>query len=182
MKEHTLILLLFLVISIAIMGLFLVIFQSSKIENETGMQNPKKKRFFFFIILASILLVLLSITIPKSPYFQYADNSPAKVVYIAAQQYVFLSSFQAITLDNINTEAIEVPANEVIEFRVTSLDVNHGFAIYNDKAELVTQTQAMPGYINKLRWKFTEPGKYNILCLEFCGGGHSFMRSSFTVK
>ncbi|MCO5231654.1 MAG: hypothetical protein M9958_10925 [Chitinophagales bacterium] len=182
MKDHLFILLLFLAISTAIAGLFLFIFQSSRIENETGMQNPKKKRFFFFIILAAILLVLLSITIPKSPYFIYADKSPAKVVYVAAQQFVFLTSYQAITLENITTEAIEVPANEVVEFRVTSLDVNHGFAIYNDKAELVTQTQAMPGYINKLRWKFTTPGKYNILCLEYCGGGHSFMRSSFTVK
>lgn len=74
------------------------------------------------------------------------------------------------------------PANELIEFRVTSFDVNHGFAIYDPSNKLIAQTQAMPGYVNRLRWKFSEPGNYNILCLEYCGMAHQGMRASFTVK
>ncbi|MBS1668376.1 MAG: hypothetical protein JST58_13450 [Bacteroidetes bacterium] len=78
--------------------------------------------------------------------------------------------------------SIELPVNKVVEFRVTSFDVNHGFAIYDQSNKLIAQTQAMPGYVNRLRWKFTEPGNYTIFCLEFCGMGHQIMRSSFTVK
>ena len=83
---------------------------------------------------------------------------------------------------NLSSEAIELPANGLVEFRVTSLDVNHGFAIYNHENRLITQTQAMPGYVNRLRYKFSEPGIYNIFCLEYCGMAHQVMRSSFTVK
>jgi hypothetical protein len=38
--------------------------------------------------------------------------------------------------------------------------VNLGFAIYDPDFEIVAQTQAMPGYINVLRYTFTEPGTY----------------------
>ncbi|MBS1485974.1 MAG: hypothetical protein JST43_00190 [Bacteroidetes bacterium] len=129
------------------------------------------------------MIILLLVTIPKSPYFLFTGENPSKVVYVAAKQYSFTLSSSAIDPQNpVSTEAIELPAGQPVEFRVTSLDVNHGFGIYNERAELVTQTQAMPGYVNRLRWEFTEPGTYNILCLEFCGAAHSFMRTTFTVK
>ena len=185
MKEHTFILALFLVSAIAIGLLFFFFYQSSLPSSSKGegMNNPGKKRAFFAFILAFILVVLLSVTLPKSPYFLFADQSPSKVVYVAARQYLFNLSYQLIKPDGaLPMEAIELPVDETVEFRVTSFDVNHGFAIYNERAELVAQTQAMPGYVNRLRWKFSEPGTYNILCLEYCGAAHPFMRASFTVK
>jgi cytochrome c oxidase subunit 2 len=45
----------------------------------------------------------------------------------------------------------------------------------------VTQTQAMPGYVNKLYHTFTKPGKYQILCMEYCGAAHHFMVTEFEV-
>ncbi len=41
----------------------------------------------------------------------------------------------------------EVAAGEPVELRVTSTDVNHGFAIYDGAGRLVAQTLAMPGSI-----------------------------------
>ena len=75
-----------------------------------------------------------------------------------------------------------VLAGQEVEFQVTSADVNHGFAIYKNKTRLLAQTQAMPGYVNKLRYKFTEPGEYEVLCLEYCGLAHHGMSAKFTVK
>ncbi|MCC6717038.1 MAG: cytochrome oxidase [Acetobacteraceae bacterium] len=68
-----------------------------------------------------------------------------------------------------------------IEFRVTSADVNHGFAIYAPNNLIVAQTQAMPGYTNKLLHTFDEPGTYRLLCLEFCGVAHHVMEAEFEV-
>ena len=75
----------------------------------------------------------------------------------------------------------QVTVGEVVEFDVTSHDVNHGFAIYNPDGELVTQTQAMPGVTNKLLHTFSEPGTYAVLCLEYCGLGHAQMRAEIHV-
>ena len=74
-----------------------------------------------------------------------------------------------------------VKAGEVVEFEVTADDVNHGFAIYQNKHRLVAQVQAMPGYVNRLRVIFTEPGEYEVLCLEYCGLAHHGMRAVIKV-
>jgi cytochrome c oxidase subunit 2 len=75
----------------------------------------------------------------------------------------------------------KVVAGQPVEFHVTSKDVNHGFAIYDPDLRMVAQTQAMPGYENVLRYTFTEPGTYQILCLEYCGIAHHDMKTDFTV-
>lgn len=68
-----------------------------------------------------------------------------------------------------------------VEFHVTSQDVNHGFAIYGPDGRIVTQTQAMPGYTNRLIHTFAQPGKYRVLCLEYCGLAHHGMVTGFEV-
>lgn len=74
-----------------------------------------------------------------------------------------------------------VKAGQLVEFEVTATDVNHGFAIYKDKSHVVAQAQAMPGYVNKLQVRFTEPGDYEVLCLEYCGLAHHGMRAVIKV-
>jgi cytochrome c oxidase subunit 2 len=68
-----------------------------------------------------------------------------------------------------------------VEFRVTSEDVNHGFAIYAPDGRIAIQTQAMPGFDNKILYTFTTPGKYMVRCLEYCGLGHAPMVTEFDV-
>ena len=71
---------------------------------------------------------------------------------------------------------------ETVQFRVSSADVNHGFAIYDPADRIIAQTQAMPGYINELNVAFTEPGTYRIMCLEYCGLAHHAMIANFIVS
>ena len=70
---------------------------------------------------------------------------------------------------------------QTAEFHVTSKDVNHGFAIYDPQMHIVAQVQAMPGYTNVLRYTFTEPGVYRVLCLEYCGVAHHEMSAEINV-
>lgn len=74
-----------------------------------------------------------------------------------------------------------VQAGRPAEFRVTSSDVNHGFAIYGPDGRIVAQTQAMPGYTNKLLYTFPGPGTYTVQCLEYCGLGHAPMTAAIQV-
>jgi cytochrome c oxidase subunit 2 len=64
---------------------------------------------------------------------------------------------------------------------VTSADVNHDFAIYAPDGRIVVQTQAMPGFVNKILYTFDKPGTYKIRCLEYCGLGHDVMAADLTV-
>jgi len=74
-----------------------------------------------------------------------------------------------------------VRAGQLVEIRVTGTDVNHGFGVYDTNDRLVTQTQAMPGYTNVIRYTFTTPGTYRVRCLEYCGLGHHTMVTQLTV-
>ena len=74
-----------------------------------------------------------------------------------------------------------VPAGVPVEIRVTGRDVNHGLGVYDVNNRLVTQTQAMPGYTNVIRYTFPTPGTYRLLCLEYCGLGHHTMTKTLVV-
>ena len=75
----------------------------------------------------------------------------------------------------------QVPAGTRIRFDVTSIDVNHGFGLYDPHGHLIGSVQAMPGYHNKLDLTLGEAGVYRIRCLELCGLNHSTMQDTFTV-
>lgn len=154
-------------------------------------QNLDVKRAYalrraFFFVAATLLLVVLAATIQYTPYAA-ADATADRIVYVAARQFDFAFSLEPIvsTADLANVDVLkrlELPAGALVEFRVTSLDVNHGFGLYGPTRQVVAQTQAMPGYVNRLRVRFDEPGQYYVFCLEYCATGHHLMRSRLVVK
>ncbi len=74
-----------------------------------------------------------------------------------------------------------VPAGTKVRFDVSSIDVNHGFGLYDPRGHLIGSVQAMPGYHNKLDLTLAAPGVYRIRCLELCGLSHSTMEATFRV-
>jgi cytochrome c oxidase subunit 2 len=74
-----------------------------------------------------------------------------------------------------------VPAGTRVRFDVTSVDVNHGFGLYDPHGHLIGEVQAMPGYHNKLDLTLDSAGTYMIRCLEFCGLNHATMEGRFVV-
>ncbi len=124
-------------------------------------------RLFAFALIAGAFIALL--TMAPWPH----DARAAEVtrhIDVKARQWAWeLSDTQA-------------KVGEVIEFRVSSEDVNHGFALYDENLKVVAQIQAMPGFVNKVRYRFDTAGKYQILCLEFCGTAHHGMVAEFLVE
>jgi cytochrome c oxidase subunit II len=106
------------------------------------------------------------------PYINTLPQLPAAAVQtsqVVAQQWSW-----SIKPDNFKV-------GQTVEFHVTSKDVNHGFALYDQGLRIVAQTQAMPGYTNVLRYTFTDPGTYQVLCLEYCGVAHHVMKGEIKV-
>lgn len=73
---------------------------------------------------------------------------------------------------------MEVPVGAKVNFHITSPDVVHGFQIPGTNVNLMV----VPGHINTYTHTFNEAGEYLILCNEYCGAGHEFMATTFTVK
>lgn len=75
----------------------------------------------------------------------------------------------------------ELPVGKTVVFSLTATDVNHGFGVIDKEGTLLFQTQAMPGYVNQVKYVFAEPGTYRVICMEFCSVGHHAMTSEFQV-
>lgn len=73
--------------------------------------------------------------------------------------------------------SIVVPKDKAVIIKLTSLDVIHSFKLYNLR---VTQ-DAIPGLMIPMQFVPTKAGKYQIVCAQLCGNGHSKMQGFFTV-
>ncbi|MCC6766620.1 MAG: hypothetical protein IT293_18330 [Deltaproteobacteria bacterium] len=139
-----------------------------------------------FAVATLVIVGTLGATLPFTPYPR-SDDVPDRLIYVAARQFSFTYSSEPITSDEDARRvpalaSLEVPLGSLVEFRVTSLDATHGFGIYDMAGGVLAQTQAMPGYVNRLQVRFEEPGHYNVLCLEYCGVAHHMMRTALIVK
>jgi cytochrome c oxidase subunit II len=125
-----------------------------------------RKRWLALLLVIGVLVVGISLfDLP------YAGGGPATrtVVKVTGGQF-----FWSLAPD-------QVPAGTRIRFDVTSVDVNHGFGLYDPHGHLIGSVQAMPGYHNKLDLTLDEAGVYRIRCFELCGLNHSTMLGTFTV-
>lgn len=76
-----------------------------------------------------------------------------------------------------NPAEIRVPAGKPVTFRLTSIDVTHGFQIVGTNGN----TMVVPGYVSQFTTTFA-PGEYLIVCNEYCGGGHHLMSAKLIVE
>ncbi|MBV6492211.1 MAG: hypothetical protein LDLANPLL_00202 [Turneriella sp.] len=180
----------FLVISIVIVIVFLLIARSTRNPVPTiDMKAAYKVRFKFFLAAAIVVVGTLAATLSRTPYPKsvITPSDQVKVLYVAAEQFFFRFSETPIqSSEDLKTvkalNEVVIPKGTLVEFHVTSVDVNHDFAIYDSAHRIIAQTQAMPHYTNRLQVKFDEAADYSVLCLEYCGLGHHKMRSKFTVR
>jgi cytochrome c oxidase subunit 2 len=175
----------FLISTAVILATFGVVARSTAAHREVDYARANRVRLVFFVSLAVILVTFLGLTLSRLPYPVEA-RTPNRIVLAVGKQYAWsLTESTTPTLANWDTAfspVATVPAGAVVEFRVTTLDVNHGFSLYTPDGALLAQTQAMPGYVNRLRVVFDKPGTYTVLCLEFCGMSHHRMRGVVEVK
>ena len=73
---------------------------------------------------------------------------------------------------------VTVPVNANIKFTATSADVIHGMHIDGTRLNLML----IPGQVTQNEYRFSEPGRYMIVCHEYCGAGHHTMFGTIVVE
>lgn len=82
------------------------------------------------------------------------------------------------TADDISElNTLHVPVDRVVEFELQSEDVIHSFFLPN----LRLKQDAVPGRTFKGWFEVTQTGRYQIVCAELCGLGHTNMRGWLQV-
>jgi cytochrome c oxidase subunit 2 len=96
-------------------------------------------------------------------------------VQVIAQQWEFTYRYPGY--GGIETPHLEIPANTLVEFHVTSLDVVHSFWAY----QLGVKADANPGIDNIAYVTTKSPMTFEVHCAELCGVWHGYMFDSGKV-
>ena len=175
----------FLIWAAITVAIFVFVARSGRSPGELPLKAYKRNRIIFLFGLLTAAVVLLFLTLPLTPYPNEKDV-PDRIVYVSGKQFAFKLSDKPISrADALDDEVFlsikPIRAGELVEFRISAIDVTHGFCIYDRAGKVLTQTQAMTGYVNRLRHRFSESGIYPVLCFEFCGIGHHTMKAQLQV-
>ncbi|MGG3799147.1 cytochrome c oxidase subunit II [Metabacillus fastidiosus] len=72
---------------------------------------------------------------------------------------------------------IQVPVGKKIIFKIASTDVTHSFSIVQTNVNMMI----VPGRVSTKEYIFKEPGTHLVICNEYCGTGHHFMKTEVEV-
>jgi cytochrome c oxidase subunit 2 len=136
-----------------------------------------------FLIVLGIMAFSMGLTTPGS--HRHAID-PAKVTETAPFDKPILKKVGNNEYEAIMTAfaygyaptTLEVPAGATVHFTITSSDVVHGFEIPGTNVNMMV----LPGEVNHISHTFKKAGEYLILCNEYCGTGHEFMKTTLVVK
>ncbi|MEE8104407.1 MAG: cytochrome c oxidase subunit II [Planctomycetota bacterium] len=82
------------------------------------------------------------------------------------------------TKDDLTTLAeLRVPVNKKVRIQMRTRDVLHSFFLPNARLK----QDLLPGHTVPQWFEITETGKYDLMCAELCGAGHTRMSGSLIV-
>lgn len=131
---------------------------------------------FWWTVIPTVLIVVLAIFSVK--IWTDLQNTQGDVLTVESIGYQFGFQFRYPKLANPVVNEMHLPVNTPTTIHVTSRDVIHGFWI----PELRMKADMVPGLINTIRVTPTLPGKYRIVCTEFCGALHGAMKGTVVVE
>ncbi len=126
--------------------------------------------FFGMVYQAQQTTVKLPQCVPTGTTF-----SEGKLVQLADKEYQLFCLSRMWSFD---PGRIELPVGSKLDIYLTSADLVHGFQIGGKNINMM----AIHGTVNKQTVSFDKPGVYPIICHEYCGMGHSYMRGEIVVN
>lgn len=159
-----------LAISLAVMALIALSFisaaRAAALPEVAPGTDPETRRRRIILGLAAFGLIVTVLSLRPWPH---AIPGTAAVINVSGGQFYW----------EIDTDT--VPLGEPVAFHAHTVDVTHGFGVMDAGGTILFQSQAMPGYVNRVSHTFETPGTYRVVCLEYCGIAHHDMLNEFTV-
>lgn len=103
-----------------------------------------------------------------------AKQKNEMVVEVTGQQFTWSFEYPS---EKLKSNELVLPVNRPIEFRVQTKDVIHSFWV----PQFRLKSDAVPGLTTTIRVTPDKAGRYEVVCAELCGIGHSTMRQFVRV-
>jgi cytochrome c oxidase subunit 2 len=96
------------------------------------------------------------------------------VVNVTGQQFTWTFEYPS---EKLKSNELYLPVNRPIDFKIQSKDVIHSFWV----PQFRLKSDAVPGLTTRIRLTPNKAGRYEVVCAELCGIGHSTMRQFVRV-
>jgi cytochrome c oxidase subunit II len=103
-----------------------------------------------------------------------ASQPDELVVNVTGQQFTWTFEYPS---EEVNSTELVLAENRPVDFRIRTRDVIHSFWV----PEFRLKSDAVPGLTTKIRLTPDRVGRYQVVCAELCGIGHSTMRQNVRV-
>jgi cytochrome c oxidase subunit II len=103
-----------------------------------------------------------------------AKQQNEMVVNVTGQQFTWTFEYPS---EKVNSPELVLPVNRPIEFKIHTKDVIHSFWV----PQFRLKSDAVPGLTTAIRVTPNKVGRYEVVCAELCGLGHSTMRQFVRV-
>jgi cytochrome c oxidase subunit II len=103
-----------------------------------------------------------------------AKQKNEMVVRVTGQQFTWTFEYPS---EKVNSPELVLPVNRPIEFKIQTKDVIHSFWV----PQFRLKSDAVPGLTTAIRLTPNKIGRYEVVCAELCGLGHSTMRQFVRV-
>ncbi|MDG6905905.1 MAG: hypothetical protein JRN20_08990 [Nitrososphaerota archaeon] len=161
---------------------FIAMFLSTRKPDQVDKHSLAKYEKQWVVIIGVIFTLFSVTTLGLLPYpYAHSNVTPTMTIDVQGQQFSWCLSPAGTWGGNNCVPQYQIPVGSTVLFEVRSLDVTHGFGVYDSAGAILFQVQVMPGFNNSILYHFTEPGTYYVRCLEFCGYGHYEMITNFLV-
>jgi cytochrome c oxidase subunit 2 len=161
-----------LVLVMIFMIIFLIKYNKKRHPQSQSVKESAALEIVWTIIPTLLVLVMFYFGWVN---FEYIRNPPkdAMQVDVTARQWSWLFHYANGKEDDV----LRVPVNKPVKLIMTSEDVLHCLFI----PAFRIKEDCVPGFKTHLWFNANETGPFEIFCSEYCGAGHSHMRSQVIV-
>ena len=103
-----------------------------------------------------------------------AKQADELVVNVTGRQFTWTFEYPQ---QKVNSEVLVLPVDRPVEFKIKTKDVLHSFWV----PQFRLKSDAVPGLTTIIRLTPNRSGRYEVVCAELCGLGHSTMRQFVRV-
>lgn len=128
-----------------------------------------KRELRWLLVLVAVFVIVNVITlsplVPWQKWLLWSNPAPDRTISVEFEDYQI----------RLPQGGVQIKSDEFVQFVATSKDVTYGFGVFRQDGTMVFQMQVLPGYDNKITWKFDAAGSYDVRSTEYSGPKHSEM-------
>jgi cytochrome c oxidase subunit 2 len=158
-------------VGVALVALYFYVRYRRRSDGHRSTRVTPSRAFEVVSIAGPLALFLTWFLLGFRGYVElYTPPPDAMDVYVTAKQWMWKFSYP----DGPNSiDVLRVPAGRPVRLLMTSRDVIHSFFV----PDFRVKQDVLPGRYTQTWFQAVAPGRFQILCTQYCGTGHSTMRA-----